>query len=122
MREIMFRAWHIKDKAMLEWDVIMQTAFNRGEYQLLYSAISQNDRNYNLMQYTGLKDQDGVEIFEGDIIDMVWIKTHYRGVVIFDNGEFCFRHKDGITSIGRPYSPCILVRGNIHEHPELLQK
>lgn len=66
MREIKFRAWNKVGKFMLEWKDFIQ-------YELDQMAIVGNDyRIFNdsefiLMQYTGLKDKNGVEIYESDI-------------------------------------------------------
>lgn len=59
MREIKFRAWDGKD--------MVDVHVNHSGYRLneLLEGISDN---YELMQYTGLKDKNGVEIYEGDIL------------------------------------------------------
>lgn len=60
MREIKFRAWDTEEKGMLEFLSASQDN-NR------LSLQPSNDR-YILLQYTGLKDRNGKEIFEGDIV------------------------------------------------------
>ena len=52
MREIKFRAW---DKDLLKM-------YSK------WTVIPDDDRSHILMQYTGLKDKNGVEIYEGDIL------------------------------------------------------
>ena len=55
MREIKFRAW---DKTL-----------NKMIQNITWKGDSQSDR-YSVMQYTGLKDKNGKEIYEGDILSI----------------------------------------------------
>jgi uncharacterized phage protein (TIGR01671 family) len=66
MREIKFRAWNKKKKRM-ENDF----AVTADGQPIKYCGLSDRyeDADYVLMQYTGLKDKSGVEIYEGDQID-----------------------------------------------------
>ena len=79
---------------------------------------------WELMQSTGLKDKNGVEIFEGDVLTsnvqpckMVNpIKDGY-GVVRFENGMFKLGSISLVTFISK-----MEVIGNIYENPELLEQ
>ena len=81
--------------------------------------------NAKLMQYTGLKDINGKEIYEGDIVKHGSLIGELYQEVIFEDGAYhlCFRradlklllYKDFITRNN------LSVIGNIYENPELLE-
>ncbi len=71
------------------------------------------------LQYTGLKDKNGKQIFEGDIMTS---STEDRLKVVFENGGFCFSN-DLLSGSDRLHSIRVSrleIIGNIYENPELL--
>jgi len=112
MREIKFRAWDIQTKAMIT---------NSTRTISMCGGFDNDNPIFKLMQYAGLKDKNGVEIYEGDIV-----KTkNSRYKVIFD--KCCFW---GVGELGKCPIYQIFhyvlddekfeVIGNIYENKELL--
>lgn len=82
------------------------------------------NENFHFMQYTGLKDKNGKEIYEGDILNMTYhgsvyiVKPEIKGVIGFENAAFIVgEDRVPLGRIGRSLE----VIGNIYENPELLE-
>lgn len=124
MRDIKFRAWHLDEKIMLGHDDACKTPIFTNSWVYRSGDVA-------LMQYTGLKDKNGVEIYEGDILKVR--SLHYEkdiglDVVCFEKGCFCLRYEywsDGLhkwRSIENYDSSDLDVVGNVHQNPGLLRK
>lgn len=110
-REIEFRVW-LKQQKQMRYDIQLSKYFNE------FIGFS-ND--YELMQYTGLKDKNGTKIFEGDVVkfkDKLYKVEFYQFtckfalVLITGNGD---------AVLNRPRANFDLeVVGNIYENKELL--
>lgn len=117
MREIKFRAWDKINKEMFNVEVI---DFQKREvYKEVVSYRKFND--VEVMQYTGLKDMRGKEIYEGDIV----IQNNKRHRVIFDeeNARFCIRDDEFELNVGftNNNNERMEVVGNIYENSELTE-
>ncbi|PFA75838.1 YopX family protein [Bacillus cereus] len=79
------------------------------------------------MQYTGLLDKNGKEIYEGDVVDTIYDGKLFTGVVVYDKSELDFKATNGKENYGSnfQYLPCceeVEVIGNLYENPELLNR
>ena len=118
MRDIKFRAW----------DGLRMTCcgitFNNTTWSI------QNVNGEPIMQYTGLKDKNGVEIYEGDFVshwhEEMFFQGNVVGLVVWQPDTACFEFEYSSTS--QPFSnvdfnyiePQII--GNIYENPELVDE
>lgn len=126
-QEIKFRAWNKKDKVMV--DVAAMNFGPSGLWSLIedaYDAELQLADNYELMQYTGLKDKNGREIYEGDIVrtgeDNIGDPDPTIGQVIMREGSWLIENEKKQEEIGL-FSEITSreVIGNIFEDKQLLE-
>ncbi|MFW6145531.1 MAG: YopX family protein [bacterium] len=130
MREIKFRAWDKTAETMYE-NVNIQAYRGYGGYNISSEGIfvGVNCERFILMQYTGLKDKNGQEIYEGDIVKG---KVRFQGTVIGVKGQVIYNHCRFVIGEyncelyqfsnnfdGR--GTWIEVIGNKYENPELLE-
>lgn len=115
-REIKFRAWDLYNKKMV--DV--------GELGDIQVKPDLDFANYEVMQFTGLKDKNGKEIYEGDIIR--YKSTYYGNQKIHTT---LIEWKDDLEhdGFGEPLAMGYIfhgieneVIGNIYQNPNLLNK
>lgn len=143
MRDLKFRYWD-GENTMVDWGCMRQTAFNRNGSSLMYDLFTDYDEGVSMMQFTGLKDANGVDVYEGDLL-RIPAKTQYDErtyncfeVFYHDNdcigGQnigFCMNrmHTHGSSGGGQGYKFTpnsirdngFVVIGNIYENPELIK-
>lgn len=143
MREFKFRAYHPKTKQTLHFSKNWSFCIEYG--QLVFGVMEREfqgianmpdacwqEEEWILMQYTGLKDKNGKEIYEGDIIfQPSW--WWGPGEVILNTGKcgpcegdsvmsYVCRGKGGHISYNIWNGKEVEVIGNIYENPELIKK
>jgi uncharacterized phage protein (TIGR01671 family) len=116
MREIKFRAVYKTDPAQLMFyqklvgDNLYFLALNDPDVSYFYEIVMADD-DWLKEQYTGLKDKNGKEIYEGDILHLpAW-----------GGGKMVVEWSENVAKflIPWPITGAIVI-GNIHENPELL--
>lgn len=119
MREIKFRAWDKINKEMFNVESI-----NFQERRVYRDVVSYRDFNdIELIQYTGLKDKNEKEIYEGDILSNGNNEKPYK--VIFENGSYRAEFEGDFDEYSFDLIDIVAqgceVVGNIYENPELLK-
>lgn len=121
VREIKFRAW---DKENKQW--IVNDVFLSIPNGVIYEGKTNQGENVEIQMYTGLKDKNGKEIYEGDVVEYT---TRYFGKLKTDNKQkikwIDDMEHDGF---GEPVATGFLLRGDdweiigdIYSNPELLK-
>lgn len=121
MREIKFRAWNKTNKEWIKDNFYLDLrgeAFSLGSHSCECGTRGEHQEgvgDYEIMQFTGLKDKNGKEIYEGDIVDFntmgvnELLRAEYDGLYVIKTGQ-------EIT----PNEVYCEIIGNIYENPELL--
>lgn len=125
-----YRCWFknsgIQAAHMVEWDKLKEFV---GLGRLFDD--SKQSTLFTLMQSTGLKDKNGVEIFEGDVVSVrnhPFQKTEKSGAGIEIDGDYAISWNEGDLTwcagnlLLARLKPYVTVAGNVWENPELLEE
>ena len=117
--EYKFRVWHKKEKRFIDlngFSIAFNSCLNVGS---VYAVTEQgvlkeyNCNEVEIVMFTGLKDKNGKEIYDGDIVK----QDTQIDEVSFNEGHWIIKPEgDGLFH----YAQYIEIIGNIHENPELL--
>lgn len=111
-----FRVWNLMSKKMMGWGEI----FDLPAWEIFPGTPEQ--RPFNVMQYTGLKDKNGKEIYEGDILEFSG-NVVALGIVKYNENFATFQACNGNSGwlFGNESGTNIEIIGNIYENPELVK-
>ena len=117
-----FRVWNTETNKMITNVKEMGVFALKSIYTIDEFLVIPTNEKYPLMQYTGLKDKNGIEIYEGDIIKYDFNELNYR--IEFLNAEFIARrfyeNIENLYPTEFDYGKECEVIGNIYENKELL--
>jgi uncharacterized phage protein (TIGR01671 family) len=117
MREIRFRVWDdVLGMCCVTWiDYGTKTIGVRPRGDDMAPTYTLNIENANLMQFTGLFDKHGREIYEGDVVDF---GENNIGEILWCGDDWNIKFKGYILRLGIGGGEII---GNIYESPELIK-
>ena len=127
-REIKFRAWLKEEKKIVNVETIDFTDksiqyLEKSEIINAYLLRRVSFDDVELMQYTGIKDKNGKEVYEGDIVILNDAEEENRCVVKYKYGSYILIDGDLRVDLSNVESHKFLeVVGNIYENKNLMEE
>ena len=126
-REIKFRAWLKEEKKMVNVETIDFTDksiqyLEKNEFINAYLLRRMIFGDIELMQYTGLKDKNGKEIYEGDIVILNDTEEENRCIVKYKYDSYILVDGDLREDLSNVEDKFLEVVGNIYENKNLLEE
>lgn len=131
MREIKFRSW--SDNREMIYDIQNDKLTNDNSFDRITFGGWLNNKRHVIMQYTGSRDKDGKEIYDGDILDLIYLDMinmkwrKARGFIKWAECAFYVEFIDNNSDdIKLGHSKILInklkVIGNKYENPELYKR
>ena len=115
MREIKFRGWDVGFKEMESWESLLTS-------DVLPEVLQGRFPNLKLMQYTGRKDKNGVDVYEGDVITAYFDAINGKYLITYTVKYDEFHSLYPFADFDCYESPMhFTIIGNRYENPELLK-
>jgi hypothetical protein len=127
MREIKFRAWLKEDKKMENVKTMDFTdktirCLKKNEFINAYLLKRVSFDDVELMQYTGVKDKNGKEIYEGDIVVLNNIENDNMCIVRYEHSSYRLEGWSLREDLSNVEDRFLEVVGNIYENKNLLEE
>ena len=116
MRNIKFRGYNKINKKMLNWNELLYTNLKN------IFTMQKKDTGIILMQYIGLHDKNGKEIYEGDIV--YFVSKDENAFILWDEetARYIIQFNGWCADFDNYYGKELEVIGNIYDNPDLLEK
>ena len=123
MREIKFRAWDKESEQMIPNDFVNKEASAFVVYNEIAQEWISDEKDFILMQFTGLLDKNSKEIYEGDIVQYFDTAFAPREIFSIDfvNGMFYLKSAEDEEYNSDMNTAPLEVIGNIYENKNLLK-
>lgn len=122
-REIKFRAWLKEERKMVNVETLFiginRLCFGNSETEDLFFR---DFEEVELMQYTGLKDKNGKEIYEGDIVVLNNIENDNMCIVRYEHSSYRLEGWSLREDLSNVEDRFLEVVGNIYENKNLLEE